>query len=380
MEGPRAAMLKELPMVERLANAVFRGYKHAPQTMFQEYPDLYHEDNLENIRIIADGGAPVANINFLPQTVAIGPALVPAATLGGVCTLPDYRGHGHSTALLEDCIRKMEQMGICVLHVSGDRHMYRAAGCLPAGLAYDFCLSPPAREESCVQILHTGEEQLDVIARLYAQEYGRYIRSRDRMEQLMNSRKYIDRPGVARHTSLVLREGAAAAYFVVRTDGDAGRIVEWAGDKKLVLSAAKQITERYSLKKLSGSVLNSDADALAFLRNCGVALSPRRQSGTIKIIDFPRFMEALRSYFAERCPLDIVNNMSFSCHDEMATFHLFGGQYTLAGKAVWNDLIFGGAPIGEETVEYEGDRQTFQRFLSAVFPLPFPDTGNLSCV
>lgn len=380
MEGPRAATRKELPMVERLANAVFRNYEHAPQTMFQEYPDLYDEDNLENIRIIAVGGVPVANISFLPQTVAIGPALVPAATLGGVCTLRDYRGQGYSTALLEDCIRKMERMGIFVLHVSGDRHMYRSAGCLPAGLVFDYRLSATPWEEPCVQIQHAGENQMNAIVRLYAREHGRYIRSRDRMERLMNSRKYVDLPGVERHTALVTREGAAAAYFVLRTDGEAGRIVEWAGDKRLVLSAAQRIMVRYGLNELSGSVLHRDEDAIAFLRNRGVALSPRRQSGTVKIIHFPGFMEALRPYFTERCPMDIVNSMSFSCSDETATFHLFGGRFTLAGKAAWNDLVFGGASLGEEIIVCESGRHEFQRFFSAVFPLPFPDTGNLSCV
>lgn len=47
MEGPRAARSQEMHLIEDLANTVFMSGEDAPKTMFQEYPDLYDESNLE---------------------------------------------------------------------------------------------------------------------------------------------------------------------------------------------------------------------------------------------------------------------------------------------------------------------------------------------
>lgn len=380
MDGPRAATLQELPLVEQLANQVFRSYQSAPQTMFQEYPDLYDVSNLENIRIVAEDSIPVSNVNYLPQTIALGPCRIPAATLGGVSTLPAYRGRGHSTLLLADCIQQMERRGICVLHVSGDRHMYRAAGCLPAGLAYAYSLAAPPWGAPDIKLQSAGQPHWDAIARLYGQEHCRYIRSYDRMGQLMSSLKYIDRPGVTRQTVLLFHEGVAAAYFVLRIEQAAGTMVEWAGNKRLVLAAAGYILAQYGLTSLKGAILHDEEAPLAFLLWHNVPLEACRQSGTIRILSFPGLMEALRPWFTERCGEELAGEMRFSSDGESATFHCGNARFTLAGRAAWNDMILGGASPGEESIQCSEDLPIFQRFFRAVFPIPLPDTGNLSCV
>ena len=88
MEGPRAARISELPLVEKLSNAVFKGAEdEAGQSMFEQFPELFSVENIENIRVILEDGIPVSNMNYVIRPVSIHGCTIKVASLGAVATL-----------------------------------------------------------------------------------------------------------------------------------------------------------------------------------------------------------------------------------------------------------------------------------------------------
>jgi GNAT superfamily N-acetyltransferase len=384
MEGPRAIKKHELPLLESMANTVFRHGEQAPQTMFQEYPDLYDDANCPNIRIITEDGAPVANINYLPQTLVIEGCRIPAATLGGVSTLEDYRGKGYSSLLLADCINRMKEQKLCLLHVSGDRSMYRRAGCQPAGrmLHFDLDASTPFYVDSDIVVRDADDADLFEICRLYNRESVRYDRSMDRMELLLHSRKFLGHPTSERRTLVVQRAGVMEAYAVVLIEKGSGEVGEWAGNKRLVLAAIPLILRTCHLASVHGDILQHEKDVIAFLMQLGCTLMDRRLDGTIKILDFTALMESLDPYFQAHYWRGFLNGLQVDSLPDGIRFRHGAHHLLLSSPSTWNDLIFGGGlDYREMTSDLEIENiQYFQDFFTAVFPLPFVDTGNLSCV
>ena len=304
MEGPRAARPEELPLVEQLANTVFRGHREdAPKTMFQEYPDLYDVSNAENVRIILEDGKPVANINFLPQTLSIYGSNVSMATLGGVCTLQECRSKGYGTMLLNDCLDRMREQGVSVLHISGDRHMYRNAGSLPAGVIYNYSVSmedATKLDSAGLTLEEYNEGLLDTLISLYREEDVRYMRPYNRFKLLLASRKFIDRNGLDRKTIFIKSEGRYVAYLMLVLDNvGKGRIPDWAGPREVIINASSKLIEAYGLSSITGHIPGHEKSVLDFCRNSNISLSAGRYPGTLKIVNFKAFMESLKPYFHE---------------------------------------------------------------------------------
>lgn len=382
MEGPRAVRPEELPLVEKLANSVFRGYKDAPQTMFQEYPDLYNTDNVENIMVVVEDGQVVSNISYLPQTISIFGCNISAATLGGVSTLKEYRGRGYSTLLLDFCIRRMEQQEISVLHVSGDRAMYRNAGCMPAGLInyYEILQGEKRMEHEGIIAEEYGEARLFEAARVYGREGVRYLRTPDRLHQLLMSKKYVDHAEKKRCNLLLARGNGTEGYVSVLAEGEKGQIVDCAGPKRLIAEASLRIMEACGIRSLSGYIMPYETEAQVFCRRKGIRLNARRLGGTIRVIDFRRLMNSLRPYFYDLYLRSFVEGLEFAETDRGFVLSANGGKCIIPGRQQLNRIIFGGETQAPDALEYEGDSRQFREFMEAVFPIPFVNTDNLSCV
>lgn len=147
MEGPRAAKVDELLLVESLSNEVFRICDDDGQTMFQEFSDLFCKENIDNVRVIVEDGKPVSNINYIIRPVSIYGCNINVASLGAVATLQDYRGRGYASMLLDDCVNRMRNEGVHILLISGDRKLYRNIGSRSAGLMYRYVITSDSKSD-----------------------------------------------------------------------------------------------------------------------------------------------------------------------------------------------------------------------------------------
>ncbi len=384
MEGPRAAYLAELKKVEDMTNRVFRSHSKSNPNMFQEFPLLFGKDNIENIRIIAEDEKPVANINYLPQVLSIYGHSVNVATLGGVGTLEEYRGRGHGTLLLNDCIRRMtNEQDIDLLFVSGNRNMYRTAGCMPAGQMYTFKVEFedfPEVSSSNIKYLKYDEKDLTEWKRLYDSESVRYVRNNENFNTLIKSMKFIERNTITRH-DLLLNDGLFnIAYVVFKIENNEGKIVEYAGSKQTIIDELPNIMKAYSLLSMQGYIMPYDTDLYNHCIVKGIKMQGRRLGGTVRIIDFNSLMKRLKPYFSELYPENFINELKFESEGENIKFIYKNDYCIVQGYETQNNLVFGGEELDRSSLFIKGDESHFIDLFKHIFPIPYPYTGNLSYV
>ena len=69
MDGPRACRPEELDSLKRVEDAVFRP--GVGTSMFDEFPTLLCESNVEDIRVMVDDGEVVSAIAFQTRDVVV---------------------------------------------------------------------------------------------------------------------------------------------------------------------------------------------------------------------------------------------------------------------------------------------------------------------
>ena len=97
LEGPRAVRVHELPALIRLLDSVFRTQGGS---VASEHPYMYHPANARCLRVMVSNGVPVGHVGLRLWEVSLLGVTLKMASVGGVCTHPDFRGRGLATLLL----------------------------------------------------------------------------------------------------------------------------------------------------------------------------------------------------------------------------------------------------------------------------------------
>jgi predicted N-acetyltransferase YhbS len=301
MEGPRAAKVGELPLVESLSNEVFRTYDDDGQTMFHEFPDLFCEENLDNVRVIVEDGKPVSNMNYVIRPVSIHGCNINIASLGAVATLKDYRGRGYASLLLDDCVSRMYNSGVDVLLISGDRRLYRNIGSTQTGIMYMYHITDNNKHGIYykeynireLNIKNCSQNDMYNLANLYKQENIRFVRYYDKFHELLDSRKFMRKKTTQKKVVVIERKEGYEAYFYMVVDGNEGTLYDCVGSRELIIKACTILLEEYGLKCINGRLMIYHTSAINYCRENNILLEERRLIGTIKIINFKSLMESL---------------------------------------------------------------------------------------
>lgn len=406
MEGPRAAKISELPLVEKLSNTVFRSAEDMRgQSMFNEFPELFSAENIENIRVIVEDGIPVSNINYIIRPVSIHGCTISVASLGAVATLPEYRGRGYATALLNDCISRMILQGVHVLLISGDRSIYRRIGSVPAGERYVFSVDSSCNFGSSlygfehysyfstreIDMEKCSNEDFTKIAMLYMKENVRFVRKYDEFKELLLSRKHIPRLKDKKRVIAIEGKDEFAAYMCISlNENKNATIYDCAGSRELVLKSCMRLVKDNVFQTVKGNLMTYHTQAIELCKASNISLNKVRLPGTVKIIDFAGLMNSLRQYFYEVCSNDLVDRIEFIDDENGSGFRLGKRKCIIRSKEKLNDLIFGGADVSKEDFIWERedgnslfsytDYKDFTGFFSQVFPIPFIDPSNLNFI
>ena len=106
-DGPRACRKDEIPEVIALVDKAMR--ESSDQTMLTDYPLVYQDDNLDNIRILKKDGELVSVVPFIPWEVRIEDCRFTIGIISPTATAPAHRHKGYGLACLNSCIKKMEE-------------------------------------------------------------------------------------------------------------------------------------------------------------------------------------------------------------------------------------------------------------------------------
>ena len=344
MDGPRAARVKELPLVEELSNRVFRTRFDDGQTMFQEFPELFSIENIDNVRVVVEDGIPVSNMNYVIRPVSIYGCTISVASLGAVATREEYRGRGYASVLLDDCINRMNTQGVHVLLISGDRRLYRSIGSLPAGWMYNYIISDKSNVENNMEskIVNKGADltnldeytikeinieecsngKLHKLAELYRKENVRFIRRYDEFHDLLLSRKFLRKTTAQKKVITLEGKEGFEAYMYMGVDGMVGSIYDCAGPRELIIKTCAKLVKDNILESVYGRLMPYHRSAIGFCKANNINLEEKRLIGTMKIVNFKSFMETLRKYFYEIYNNGFIDKLEFVNDEKGACFKL----------------------------------------------------------
>lgn len=135
----------------------------ARRGFFHTYvPDIAGNAELitEHCLVIEREGRLVSHVGTYPLEISVGPAKVLAGGIGGVGTLPDARGEGYMTRLMEESVARMRRAGWPLSVLWGDQQRYATFGYETCGVRYSLHLS--ARSLGRQQVGKAAMEESDL--------------------------------------------------------------------------------------------------------------------------------------------------------------------------------------------------------------------------
>ena len=375
MQGPRGTRTEEIQNVIHLIDQVFRIDRGLPPSMGEQFPLLLREENKDRMRIIVDQNQPVAAVNYYKSHLLIQGTKIPVASVGSVCTHPDYQGKGIATALLDDVEEKMRQEDILLMLVSGRRNMYRRRHCSISGDFYKATFFPKAKKAE-VELIPYSPEYLDDIRRLYYAEGLRYERDYEEFIGFFQGGTR-DWGKLTYQVCLMKEKGEVSGYFVLgiskEIDHRWGKIREYAGDRDQIVAGCYEVLDQHDLSFITLHFSTGDPIKYAMMRQ-KVQMEKENQVGTLKILQFTKLMDQLRSYFSKYVPKTLLDRLIYGEEGERYFLGVGDDKIWFKNLDEVNQFIFG-VNYQEPIPTYKWDfkeQPLLQEFYQTVFPIPIP--------
>lgn len=197
MSNPRAPMASEIPNVLGFLNQNLRP--HQNWSIAAEYPAVFEERNLDNIRILTEGDQVLAHaaIKYLHIKNVMG--IFKVAAIGSVVTDPKVRNQGHSKKILESCIAAAEKENADFAILWTDLFdFYRKLDFELAGTEvslvledHDSHINPTghnvaASDSQSLRFLHTNKVSPEALLRLYSRHVCSSLRTTEDIAKSLN--------------------------------------------------------------------------------------------------------------------------------------------------------------------------------------------------
>lgn len=299
MEGPRPIKLEELDSAIDLSNNVFRINLGRKPTMQYEFPHLYSPQNVNNIIAFVDGDKVISMMAMYYSDILLYGCKLKVSCLGSVCTDPSYRGKGIATKILKKCEEKMENDGIDVCIISGERGLYVNNGYKKIGTVYHRSFK---RDENLNNINNDIKEinvlddnSIKILYEVYKKVPIRFIRNLDVFKTLLKAASYSNVIKGKQKVFVSFRNGIPISYVIYSLLNDKkGQMIEYSGDVDGVVSTIMYILKNDDLESLDFWFYKNDYIKSGL--NNGIE---EKLLGTAKIINKGRFIDKLSPYFRE---------------------------------------------------------------------------------
>jgi predicted acetyltransferase len=384
----RAVTREDFPAVLQLINSIFPIRAKIPFNMEEKFPLLFCEDNLENIRVIYHNGRMVSVAGYYPSTLSIEGCEVRVASVGSVCTDPEYQNQGLASKILNDLEAEVKQKGIGLLLISGTRSLYRRRHCALVGGFMKCELSKTSIHltslPSDVEIIDYKPEFLDQVVHLYNHEPVRFIRSLIEFKTLLQAALIADYDCTYR-MYVIRRAARITAYFLLRTrypHETWGEVVEYAGDRNLVAGALSLMLARQALDRIQVHAPIDDP-VIWYLRDLQARIQNENQQGTVKIVNYPSLIKDLTPYFSQYTQPEYLHSLCVDEKNGLISFALQGDRLIIESADFIPQLMFG-FPNNKQLPKYLREQvkhqQVLKKFIKSVFPIPLPWTANMNYV
>ena len=365
MDGPRLVRPEELEELGDLMTISFGGALRPRRGRRRRRPRWMVRSGAW---VVARDGRLASHIRIAYNTVSLYGCRLRIASIGGVCTHPDYRGQGIATILLDHCITESARAGASLMLISGERGLYRRAHAVHAGPTLEARLAPTSVKPASPPLTArrgTAEDWF-ACASLYQSEPVRFVRRADFFRQALEHSH--------RETWVIDSNGSPATYVVLSrewgTPPESRRrnVSEYAGSRAALADGLPGLFEAGGYEQIEFAVPTHDRELAGIFARQRLGLRPGTvEDHTIRLLDVNRLMRRLGPYVAARLPRSEARGLSFGQEDDGCIFRL-GDEKVELGLAKSAALVLG----GPEAPKVPGE---LGRVLASLFPVPFPMPG-----
>jgi len=266
------------------------SYQHTKNFFPLRYPKVWGKNTVDwnNKLIIKEKGEIASHVGIFILPAEADGVSFKLGGIGGVATLPQYRGKGYMSKLLKHTFQKMKEQGCPLSWLGGDRQRYGAFGYETAGKMINFIVSPRSlshtvNPEPIELIRYAGQEDLlEKIISLHEKEPLRVKRSQLDYQLLM------DRYGVITYLG---RKRNKWAYLTLRGERASNQVIELGGDISVLASLFGSLFKHYGYGNLGIGYPYYPTRIFSLLREVasGWQVSP---TGMIKILNLRQTLEA----------------------------------------------------------------------------------------
>jgi len=270
---------------------------------------------------------------------------------------------------MDDCVAAVMSKGASVLLISGSRGLYRRMGCIDAG-RYRTARAPRGamRPEAGREVREWRLADVPRMAELHRAEPVRFERTQAEWYAFLRTGRVATHPCrtwtvSARGRPDVIEAFLCAQEAEVKPQGRMAAVHEMAGSREAVLEALPTVIEAMRADGVDVSFLGSACAMAALAARHGFEVAPRGFDGTVKVIDPPGAVAALRHL--------VGAGVSIEAGEDGFVFRLGGESFAVRGLEEVTAFLFGSM---ERQAAFPGPGHLRSR-LEAVFPIPLPDYG-----
>lgn len=369
-----------------LINHVF-GKENSSLKMEDIFTDLLSQNNMEHMRIIKVNGKPVSVINYIINEINMKGSVLKAANIGAVCTHEDYRGRGYANRILKDCLENMRSEGVDLLYVSGEINLYTKNSIHITGKMYTFNIDKNYLAEHKqwgfdeYEVKECYQEDMHLLSDLYDMEAVRYIRDKQKFVDLA---RRVPGASVYHHAAKTYRievNGQMQGYFICALiPGDNGdfnmELIEYSGNRKAVLVGIIKTMIQSSPASISGYASWFDTEMLKSLEEYEIITEVDSYPGTMRIVDFSRFMQKVKQPYTRSKDLDALE---FYESNGKYIIRLEDKELVIEDDKTMHDLFLGSAMELLDSQYISGDKILFDK-LKLILPIPVPYPYGLNYI
>jgi len=373
----RKAKPEEIPQLVALSDSIFRG-PHNTNSMGAGFPLMFAPDNADHLHVAEEDGKPVSLVGLYTSSIRIGASRIQAASMGSVCTDPDYRGKNFAGQLVTNSFEQLNEEQVGLLFISGDRTLYTRNDAIHVSRVHAFSIPsdrPPEGGEASLEVSKYEPGDLPGIHAVQRQESVYFERTEAEFAALIDAAAHLSCYPANQHL-LVGKIGSRAASYIVygtwTSEGiNYGTVIEIAGPDEHIITLMGEAAKRHGLPSLSIALPNYRKSLTDRLASQGYVFHTQPILGTVRLINVPALWSQLQPYFAERLGAEAAKRLS--CEKVENGYRVSSGDESLYLdlRGMTHLILNGTTPA---------DNSELKQALSRVFPLPFPNPNNLNYI
>ncbi len=364
-EGPVSIQKNEIQELIDVLNFVFRA---DGGDMAADYPRHLGVNNVDNIRVIRQGGKIVSHVATSIRPVLLGGIPTKVAGIGAVATLPEARGQGLASILMDDAVKLSIEQGADIMLISGDLGLYRRmnavdCGCYPEVKIKKEELAPFSDIVKELIIDQVIEDDIDKIISLRSTLSTRYMLPREDLVELLKCKMVMDKPS---DWWLIRNYQDAVGFGVIHQKGKELFLLDWVGRPSVLNGATGVWFEIYEANRLTYVPVHISFVPLAWH---GFIQQEHCFDGTVLVINAKRFLKRAMDYLAERIGETNCKRLKIKASEQQATFKLGKEEVEFINGGELARFFFG-EPNGMILSERMQENSELYHLLNQAFPIP----------